>query len=207
MKLASALPFTKGTSPYEQIAFQFSHHTIDIYGNIEHKSEYINVKPGEFPNFLFVKELRDVLVTDNGSVFMYAKHENSILNAIRDQLKDSNEKDKQELIQFIESITTRTEENNLIEGERKMIDLCDIVKKYFYHPDLKGSNSIKAVLPTVIKISDYIKQKYSKPISQIKLSSKNFNEDHIWIKNEIYDPYESLPKPDFSNIKKSNWND
>ena len=74
------------------------------------------------------------------------------------QLKDSNEKDKQELIQFIESITTRTEENNLIEGERKMIDLCDIVKKYFYHPDLKGSNSIKAVLPTVIKISDYIKQ-------------------------------------------------
>ena len=197
----SALPFTKGTSPYEQIAFQFSHHAIDSVGKIEHKSEYINVNPGEFPNFLFVRALKKVLSFDNGSVFMYAKHENSILNAIRNQLKESDEKDKQELIQFIESITTRTEENNLIEGERKMIDLCDIVKKYFYHPDLKGSNSIKAVLPTVIKISDYIKQKYSKPISQIKLSSKNFNEDHIWIKNEIYDPYESLPKPDFSNIK------
>ena len=52
---------------------------------------------------------------------MYAKHENSILNAIR-IIEKSNEKDKQELIQFIESIT-RTEENNLIEGERKMIDL------------------------------------------------------------------------------------
>ena len=197
----SALPFTKGTSPYEQIAFQFSHHAIDNVGKIEHKSEYINVNPGEFPNFLFVRALKKVLSFDNGSVFMYAKHENSILNAIRTQLKESDEKDKQELIQFIESITTRSEENNLIEGKRKMIDLCDIVKKYFYHPDLKGSNSIKAVLPTVIKISDYIKKKYSKPISQIKLSSKNFNEAHIWIKNEIYDPYESLPKPDFSNIK------
>lgn len=197
----SALPFTKETRPYEQIAFQFSHHTVDSFGIIEHKSEYINVNPGEFPNFLFVRELKQVLSVDNGSVFKYAKHENSILNAIRTQLIESDEKDKTELIDFIESITTRTEENILIEGERKMIDLCDIVKKYFYHPDLKGSNSIKAVLPTVIKISDYIKQKYAKPISEIELNSKNFKKNHIWIKNDIYDPYESLPKPDFSKIK------
>ena len=42
--------------------------------------------------FLFVRALKKVLSFDNGSVFMYAKHENSILNAIRNQLKDQMKK-------------------------------------------------------------------------------------------------------------------
>lgn len=197
----SALPFTKGRYPYEQIAFQYSHHTINSNGKIEHKTEYINTEPGLFPNFHFIRQLKKDLQNDEGSIFKYATHENSILNSIHEQLLDSKEEDRLELMNFIESITNKKSKNKLIrKGNRDMIDMCELVKKYFYHPYMKGSNSIKTVLPTIIQISDFIRTKYSKPLHQINLTSLNFLENHVWIKDEEKDPYNSLPTPDLSQV-------
>ena len=197
----SALPFTKGRHPYEQIAFQYSHHIIYHDGKIEHKSEYINAEPGRFPNYEFVRLLKKDLNDDYGSIFKYAPHENTILNAIYDQLIESNEPDKNELIDFIKSITNKKEKTKLVwKGDRDMIDLWDVVKKYFYHPYMKGSNSIKVVLPTIIKISEYIKKKYSKPIVEINSTSLNFSSNHVWIQDGNLVPYSSLPIPNFSQI-------
>ena len=199
----SALPFTKGRHPYEQIAFQYSHHIIYSDGKIEHKSEYINAEPGKFPNYDFVRSLKNDLEFDNGSVFKYATHENSILNAIYDQLIDSDETDKNELMDFIQSVTNKKENNKLIwSGERDMIDMCDLVKKYFYDSYMKGSNSIKVVLPAVIKICEFVNKKYSKKIGEINTTSLNFSNDHVWIQDGNLDPYSSLPIPDFSTITK-----
>ena len=198
----SALPFTKGRHPYEQIAFQYSHHIVYSDGKIQHKSEYINAEPGKFPNYEFVRSLKKDLENDKGSVFKYATHENSILNAIYDQLIDSDEKDKDELMDFIKSITNKKENNELVwRGDRDMIDMCDLVKKYFYDSYMKGSNSIKVVLPAVIKICEFVNKKYSKPINEINLTSINFSGDHIWIKDGNLDPYISLPAPDFSKVQ------
>ena len=199
----SALPFTKGRHPYEQIAFQYSHHIIYSDGKIEHKSEYINAEPGKFPNYDFVRSLKKDLEFDNGSVFKYATHENSILNAIYDQLIDSDQIDKNELMDFIQSVTNKKENNKLIwRGERDMIDMCDLVKKYFYDSYMKGSNSIKVVLPAVIKICEFVNKKYSKKIGEINTTSLNFSNDHVWIQDGNLDPYSSLPIPDFSTITK-----
>ena len=199
----SALPFTKGRHPYEQIAFQYSHHIIYSDGKIEHKSEYINAEPGKFPNYDFVRSLKKDLEFDNGSVFKYATHENSILNAIYDQLIDSDETDKNELMDFIQSVTNKKENNKLIwRGERDMIDMYDLVKKYFYDSYMKGSNSIKVVLHAVIKICEFVNKKYSKKIGEINTTSLNFSNDHVWIQDGNLDPYSSLPIPDFSTITK-----
>ena len=198
----SALPFTRGRHPYEQIAFQYSHHIVYSDGNIQHKSEYINAEPGKFPNYDFVRSLKKDLENDKGSVFKYATHENSILNAIYDQLIDSDEKDKGELMDFIKSITNKKENSELVwRGDRDMIDMCDLVKKYFYDSYMKGSNSIKVVLPAVIKICEFVNKKYSKPISEINLTSLNFSGNHVWIKDGNSDPYISLPAPDFSKVQ------
>ena len=198
----SALPFTKGRHPYEQIAFQYSHHIVYSDGNIQHKSEYINAEPGKFPNYEFVRSLKKDLENDKGSVFKYATHENSILNAIYFQLIDSDEKDKGELMDFIKTITNKKENNELVwSGDRDMIDMCDLVKKYFYDSYMKGSNSIKVVLPAVIKICEFVNKKYSKPISEINLTSLNFSGNHVWIKDGNLDPYISLPAPDFSKVQ------
>lgn len=54
-----ALPFTAGRRPYEQVAFQFSHHIYCEDGTIEHKSEFISNIAGEFPNFIFARALKN----------------------------------------------------------------------------------------------------------------------------------------------------
>lgn len=192
-----ALPFTAGRKPYEQVAFQFSHHIYLEDGTIEHKTEFISNTPGEFPNFKFARVLKNALNQDNGTIFRFAAHENSILNAIINQLNDSKESDKIELIAFLKTITTSTKDCvEQWEGVRNMVDLNKVVKDYYYNPYTKGSNSIKAVLPAVLNSSDYLKHKYAQPIGQINLSSTNFNNNHIWlnIQNEVViNPYKMLP--------------
>ncbi|MFD2518346.1 DUF2779 domain-containing protein [Salinimicrobium flavum] len=194
---ATALPFNKGRRPYEQIAFQFSHHTVDEAGNIKHESEYINFEPGKFPNFEFVRELKRSLSKNSGSIFRYAPHENSILNAIYQQLEESGEPDKKELQEFIKHITQSTKSNaETWCGERNMIDLFRVVKDYYYSPHMGGSNSIKAVLPAVLNSSSQLQQKYSRSLGDIGLTSKNFEQDHVWLQMEegkVVNPYKMLP--------------
>ncbi|CAM3006792.1 DUF2779 domain-containing protein [Flavobacterium frigoris] len=197
-----ALPFTTGRKPYEQVAFQFSHHQYNEDGSIEHKSEYINNTAGEFPNFLFARALKKVLENDNGTIFKFALHENTIINAIITQLEESYETDKKELIDFLKSISKATKNQaNPWEGERNMVDLCKVVKDYYYNPHTKGSNSIKAVLPAALNSSNFLKQKYSHPIGNINLSSYNFPSNHIWLQTNgdaVINPYKTLP-PLFDN--------
>lgn len=193
-----ALPMYKGMRPYEQVAFQFSHHVIEKDGTIRHAGQWLNSEKHHFPNFDFVRALKAELDKDNGSVFRYATHENSILRAIHAQLAASSEADKAELMDFIDSITHYKVGNTVIAGPRDMIDLLEIVKKYFYHPSMKGSNSIKVVLPAVLKSSSYLRDKYSAPIYGSLIPSKNIlsKDAKSWITlsadGEIENPYKHL---------------
>ncbi len=123
-----AIPFSKGRRPYEQIAFQFSHHMVYADGRIEHKGQYINAIPGHFPNFDFVRALKKELEGDNGTIFRYHNHENTVLNQIRDQLEESLEPDKDALISWIKTITHRKSEKWI--GPRSMVDLCQMEMLY-----------------------------------------------------------------------------
>jgi hypothetical protein len=200
-----AIPFHTGRRPYEQIAFQFSHHIVEKDGEASHKSEYINIVKGKFPNFDFVRSLMKCLSLDSGTIFRYATHENTVLSQIRSQLLTSEEADRDLLIKFIESITNPPEDAPASwKGERRMVDMCELVKKYFYHPKTKGSNSIKKVLPAILDESDFLQSKYSKPVygSQNGIKSSNFK-NWTWIKmnseGSVVDPYKLLP-PIFSDL-------
>ena len=147
----------------------------------------------------------DALNKDEGTIFRYATHENTILNAIRDQLLASSYENKESLISFIETISHP--KNNHInpwtvparksgKDTRDMVDLCEVIKKYYYNPYTYGSNSIKKVLPAVLKSSKFVENKYSKSIGAINVSSKNFDSNHIWLAQkdgEIVSPYKMLP--------------
>ena len=202
---AVALPFNKGRHPYEQVAFQFSHHICHADGTIEHASEYINTIPGEFPNFKFVAALKKSLDNDEGTIFRFATHENSILNAIKDQLNDSDYSEKNELISFIKTITTpRRNDTDRWNTKRPMVDLRLIILDYYYNPLTKGSNSIKAVLPAILNSCNFLKNKYSKPIAEINLTSLNFDQQHLWIEikdHKVINPYKLLP-PIFNQFEK-----
>lgn len=193
-----AIPFTKGRKPYEQVAFQFSHHMYYEDGRVEHKTEYINDQPGEFPNFKFAAALKEALQNDSGTIFRFADHENSIVNAIIKQMNDSPEFTDDDLILFLKSISHSSKNSTEIwVGERDMVDLRKIVLDYYYNPLTNGSNSLKYVLPAILNTSIFLKNKYSKPLTEIQVSSKNFSTDHIWLSfenSQIINPYQLLPK-------------
>lgn len=193
---AVALPFNKGRKPYEQVAFQFSYHILYENGKIEHANQFICDESGMFPNFEFVRALKKAL-GDKGSIFKYSNHENSILNSIYNQLKESLETDKNDLMDFIKIITQSKKDSvEQWDGERNMIDLCEVYKRYYFDPHTKGSNSIKAVLPALLKRSNLLQIKYSKTIQEIGLSSLNFPETHCWLFEKeglIQNPYKQLP--------------
>lgn len=196
------LPYFAGQHPYEKVVFQFSHHIYHEDGRIEHANQYINLEAGVFPNFDFVRHLKLALEQNDGTVFQYSPYENSTLNQVKVQLENSKESDKEQLISFIKTLTNPPSSQNY-KGEkwkptRGMVDLCVIIKDYYYNPFTKGSNSIKSVLPAIFKSSQFIKEKYSKNIEDINVLSKNFETTKVWLKLEdgvVLDPYKSLDKP------------
>ena len=75
-----------------------------------------------------------------------------------------------------------------------MIDLWDLVLRYYYSPHAKGSNSIKRILPAIIHDSEYLRAKYSRPIYGKTKQVTSLNVDsHVWIRAECNnDPYKTL---------------
>jgi hypothetical protein len=178
-----AIPFHQGRRPYEQIAFQFSHHTLDRDGQVRHADEFIHFTPGEFPNFDFVRKLKKSLSNDDGTIFRYADHENTVLRQIMSQIESLPPglalPDTDELVEFIQSITRPKDGEPGSPGLRCMIDLKKIITDYYYHPLMGGSNSIKKVIPAMMGTSSFLQKKYPK-----------------WATN---DPYQLL-KPVFQDI-------
>ena len=132
---------------------------------------------------------------------MYAAHENTYLNFIYRQLNEdlTPPADKNDLCTFIKRISKST--GNSIEkwhGDRCMVDMYELVRRYYYDPYTKGSNSIKYVLPALMNSSDYLQKKYSQSIYGAKGGIKSLNfKDQKWIQHqngEIIDPYMLLPK-------------
>jgi hypothetical protein len=188
---AVALPFHGGMRPYEQVAFQFSHHVMHADGRVVHQTEFLNAKAGAFPNFEFIRALHHALSGDQGTVFMWSPHENTILKKISDQLQSRNDApaDVQVLREFALSLT-RT-------GERAMVDLCALAKVAYFHKDTKGSSSIKKVLPAVLSSSPQLRQFYGQPVygDPHVMPSLNY-QNFVWCPTDatgqIPDPYELL---------------
>jgi hypothetical protein len=199
---AVAIPFKRGRRPYEGIAFQFSHHIAHEDGRIEHAGQYLNAKPGVFPNYDFVRELKRQLEKDDGTIFRYAPHENTYLNLILTQLQAEPPDavpDRDALCSWIKTVTQSTQESpTKWEGTRNMVDMWELEKRYYYDPYTKGSNSIKWVLPAVLNSSAFLQQKYSQPIygTQNGIPSLNYR-DWVWVVRDeqgaITDPYHLLP--------------
>jgi len=199
--MSPAIPMHAGIRPYEVLAFQYSHHVVHGDGRVEHAGEYIEDRVGAFPNISFVRALREELRHDDGTIFRYSHHENTVLCSIRDQILREHKAipDYADLIQFINAITQprdRDDEGRSA-GERNMVDLWEMVKRYYYDPQMRGSNSIKQVLPAVLNSSEYLRSKYSRPIygAEKDIRSRNFR-DMVWLQEQdgkIVDPYELLP--------------
>ncbi|MCE9616512.1 MAG: DUF2779 domain-containing protein [Lentisphaerae bacterium] len=193
-----ALPAQKGMAPYTQVAFQFSHHTVDRGGRVRHAGQWIETGAGVFPSFAFVRELKHQLEQDRGTIFRYATHENTVLRDIRGQLDASREPDRKSIIAWIDSVTQHKPEGgkpaDTARGPRNMVDMREVVLSCHYEPATHGSNSLKAVLPAIIGSSADLRNRYGRPLGENGLHSLNFGPDWVWVRPEKRnDPYAALP--------------
>jgi hypothetical protein len=110
------IPFNAGRRPFEQIAFQFSHHTLDADGRVRHAGQFLDPNVGISPNIDFLRALRSALSTDDGSVFRWHTHENTVLRQLRDQLLAEHEAiaDREDLINFIDSLARPAHHDRLM---------------------------------------------------------------------------------------------
>ncbi|MEO9885563.1 MAG: DUF2779 domain-containing protein [Balneola sp.] len=161
-----AIPFHKGLHPYDYIPFQFSCHTMNEEGEVEHRVDWIEETPGKLPSIDFVRELKKCLENDTGTVFRYHTFENTVLNKMKGLIQEHNLDDAEDLITFIDSLTKG--------GEREMVDQHRLTKLYYYSPLMGGSISIKDVLPAVLNESPILKEIYSNPYSGLFLKDKVF---------------------------------
>lgn len=100
-----------------------------------------------FPNYDFLRSLRAELETDKGTVFRYSNHENAFLNHIYRQLSEekSPSDNRQELMEFIKSISHSTGSTpDMWKGQRDMMDLWALVKRYYYDPSTNGKKFYQA---------------------------------------------------------------
>jgi hypothetical protein len=200
---STAVPFHAGRAPYEQVAFQFSHHMMSEDGTVIHAGQFLDATPGVFPNYALVRELRRQTANDEGTIFRWATHENTVLLHIWRQLEEDSAPpdDKEELQTFILSITTDGERV----GERTMVDLCRLAEHYYFHPLTKGSCSIKKVLPAVLHHCRVLRQKYSAPTYGTASGSQSLNfQKWTWWQplpgtDTPRDPYALLP-PVFEGV-------
>lgn len=163
--IAPAIPFHKGMYPYKKTPFQFSIHDVAEDGTVTHAAEWVEQSPGAFPCFTFIRKLKEALEKDEGSVFMYHHYERTTLNDVKAMLQRSSEKDRDELIAFIDTLVED-------ESPRRLIDQQKLVVQYYYSVHMKGSNSIKEVLPAVLTESAFLQNTYSQPYSGRSIKNK-----------------------------------
>jgi hypothetical protein len=133
----TAVPYHAGMRPYEQVAFQWSCHTIPTPGADVVHNEWINIEES-YPNFEFARSLKKT-IGGSGTVFVWSHFEKTALKDVRRQLVQYGQTDH-DLAAWLDSITS---------DHGPLVDLCELAKEHYFHPRMAGSLSIKYVLPAV----------------------------------------------------------
>lgn len=128
-----AVPRWAGTRPYQQIPFQFSLHRLSLSGSLEHTS-HLDLS-GEDPSRGFAEALVSAC-GKRGPIYVY--------NVGFERAR---------ILELAERYPVLSDSLTALVG--RLRDLLPVVMDHYYHPDQRGSWSIKAVLPTIAQDLDY----------------------------------------------------
>ena len=143
-----AIPYRAGMQPYEQVAFQWSCHTITEPEALPIQTEWLDLD-NTFPNFQFAESLMECL-GDRGTILTWATHENSVLRDIYYQMQAYDYQNPQ--LQTWLANTAKLGSK----GKSNLVDMNALTLKHYFHPLMKGRTSLKCVLPAVWKTNPYL---------------------------------------------------
>ena len=124
--MGSAIPRYAGTKTYQALPFQWSNHILQENGQLDHHEYLCN--EDKDPREEFTHSLLDSL-GNRGTIFIYTTYEKMIIRLLAEHLPAYRER--------------------LLDTLDRFKDLCDITRKYYYHPKFHGSFSLKSVLPAL----------------------------------------------------------
>ncbi|MGB5892816.1 MAG: DUF2779 domain-containing protein [Ignavibacteriaceae bacterium] len=130
-----AVPLYDNSKPYQQISFQYSIHLKDKKGGELKHFEFL-AEPGEDPRIKFIEGLLND-AKGKGDIVVYNK--SFEITRLKEIARD--------FPQYADKI------------EKLILRIRDLMipfqKKYYYAPEMKGSYSIKAVLPSLVPELSY----------------------------------------------------
>ena len=126
------VPIWPGTSPYSQYPFQWSCHIEDQRGALRH-AEFLRAD-GDPPMRAFAESLVDTL-GEAGPIFVYSHFERTRIKALMAAYPE-----------FAPRLAAALD---------RLVDLLPLARQHYYHRDMKGSWSMKALLRTVAPDLDY----------------------------------------------------
>lgn len=129
---APAVPRFAGTRPYDSIPFLFSVHW-QRDGTLAEHADYLH-EGNDDPRPQLTRQLIKAL-GHGGSICTYSGYESQVLRSLAAALPD------------------RAGELRAIEA--RLLDLLPVVKNGYYHPEFRGSFSIKNVLPVLVQGAGY----------------------------------------------------
>ena len=147
-----AVPHHRGMAPYGQIAFQWSCHSIEAPGAPLVHHEFLDREPS-WPNERFARSLRDTL-GDQGSLLVWSSFEKSVLRSVAEELTALGSGD-QELANWLRTTAVAPG----VEHSRQ-IDMLKLCRAHYYHPEMRGSNSIKYVLEAVWRADPAARERF-----------------------------------------------
>jgi hypothetical protein len=130
--VAFAVPVWSGTRPYQALPFQWSCHVEHADGRLEHREWLAD---GHGPPMRACAESLLAALGVAGPVFTYTSYEKGVLETLDGLYPD--------LGPVLGAVIER------------LYDLYPLTRQNYYHPNMKGSWSIKAVLPTIAPELDY----------------------------------------------------
>jgi hypothetical protein len=175
-----AVPYHAGMRPYENVAFQWSCHTIREKGAPPEHTEWINIVD-VFPNFAFAESLMNQLA-EKGTFLTWSHHENTVLNEIRAQMRKYSYSDP-ELERWLDTVPKHDGNDS-----KFIADMCKLAKAGYFHPKMKGKLSLKYVLPAVWESSETLRR--------LPEFAKYHRRDES---GQLLNPYDTLPPLPFGN--------
>jgi hypothetical protein len=135
--VACAVPHWPGTRPWQVMPFQFSCHIEHERGATEEALEHVEFldTSGDDPTPDCAVALLEALEASPGPILTYGSFERQRL---------------EEMAAACPDLAAR-----LLALADRIVDLHPLVQQYYYHPAMRGSWSLKAVLPTVAPDLDY----------------------------------------------------
>jgi len=127
-----SVPVWPGTRPYQALPFQWSCHVQHADGRLEHREWLAR---GDGPPMRECAETLLAALGEDGPILVYTSYEKGVLETLAGLFPD--------LAPRLQAVADR------------LFDLYPVTRENYYHPDMLGSWSIKAVLPTVAPDLDY----------------------------------------------------